>query len=109
MGRIMTSGTRLLISTLMTLVIGTTEVEENAFKLVREKVQRSSSFIKKSDFQRYSSFNKRDKVQFLVENRDTKVVRGLLEVKIRVIKELEKELYDDVKKAWKQLEEVHRQ
>ena len=86
--RMLTSGTKILMMTLMTLRVGTTEIEESAFRLVREKVQRSSDLNKKSEFQRYSRFSKREKIQFLVANRDEKVVVGLLEVKVGVVKEL---------------------
>ena len=97
----------MMFMTLMTMGIGTTEIEENSFKLVRERTQRGSNLLKKKEFQKYSGLSKREKVSFLVENRDEKIVMKLLEVKISVVKELEKELFEEVREAWKKFEAVH--
>ena len=105
----MTTGTRLLMMTLLTTGVGTSEVEDNAFRMVREKVQRGPNGSKKAEFNQYSRLNKRDKIRFLVRNREEKIVKDLISVKVNVIKELEKELFKEVKATWKRLEEVHRQ
>ena len=106
--RMMTTGTRLLMMTLLTTGVGTSEVEDNAFRMVREKVQRGPNGSKKAEFNQYSRLNKRDKIRFLVRNREEKIVKDLNSVKVNVIKELEKELFKEVKATWKRLEEVHR-
>ena len=103
------TGTRLVFMTLMTIGVETTEVEENAFKMIREKVKRSSDITKKEEFQKYSDLGKREKVQFLRKFRERKVVSNLLNVKMGVVKELEKDLFSETKQAWRKLEEVHPQ
>ena len=78
-----TTVTRMMCVTLLTSGVGTTEVEDTAFRMVRETAQRSSGSDKFSKFRDYSGLNKRDKVTFLVNNRDEEIVKGLLEVKIK--------------------------
>ena len=65
--RMLTTTTRLMMMTLLTNRVGTTDIEDNAFRMVRERVQRSYDPEKKKEFQKYPRLTKREKVKFLVE------------------------------------------
>ena len=81
--RMTTTMTKMMLLTLLTNRIGTTEIEENAFRMVREKILRCTISDKKREFQVYPSLSKREKIDFLVKNREDKV--NYLNVTVKLV------------------------